>query len=150
MEISEFGKPFWGKCAQMGVRMLDDRVLERDSIELPTQPIPLFRGEHPDEGGAPGDIIGRIEHVWYGDESGLQVIYFDGHFLKKHEDYLSEYPRHRQPAMTADRVEAPAMLITHARLQSVTLVEFGAWMGSGSTFIFDSPLPEMLSKRGRM
>lgn len=153
MDNDIFGGPFWGKAAQMGVKMLDGRILERNSLVFPEGKIPLMRKPHPDEGN-PRDIIGVIEHMWYGDESGLQTIYFDGHWLKAHEEYLREYPDNRWPALSANKCEFKStpegQLITSGQVTQLHLTDRETWLGSTSTFIFDKKLPPDLRNRGRM
>lgn len=144
--------PFWGKAAQMGVKMLDGRTLERDSLIFPVKEVPLMRRPHPDEGQPPTDIIGVIEHMWYGDESGLQTIYFDGHWLKEHENWLREHPEDRWPALNAYKCEFKSTpegeLITSGEITHLHLTNRETWLGSTSTFIFDTQLPQSLRNRG--
>lgn len=142
--------PFWGRAGVMGVRSSMGHILEQNSIELPTEGIPLMQNLAGRSEPGPGDILGVIKHVWYGDESGLQVILFDGIWVQG-RDYLEENERLFTPSMFIDKIvwqnDSEGHIVKRGRLRSITLGVAPVWDG---LFIRSEPLPEGLRNRGRM
>ena len=96
--------PLWGRVAVMGVTGKTDRRIERDAIDLNAERhLPIHK---PQQDGhlAPDTLMGVVKDIWYGDESGLQVILFSGNWLD-----------HTYSQM--DRVE-PSILVTNLRQEA--------------------------------
>jgi hypothetical protein len=147
------GKPFWGRAAVMGVPSYSGMFLNQYALNLTETPIPLVRSGFSNMFTA-DQAIGEVQHLWYGDESGLQVILFDGEWSDKwtEYDFLEFYPMLKYPSLFITNLESETThedgtIITNGTVRSINVTEGAAWDG---LFIKHGELPEALQNRGRI